>query len=173
MTRFTVPLLDANLVDVTVTGWRRSPGDRVEKGELLAEVTTDKAVFDLECPCDGVLLEIFAPPRSIVPVGYILALIGEPGEVDPSIPDINRELVRKAADESGATAPAPSSRNGGSPAGPPPAPAPAAVRATPKARRLAKEQGIDLAAVAAAMGASIVTEAILADYRSKRTSPPA
>lgn len=177
MTRFTVPLLDANLVDVTVTRWMRNPGDRVEKGELVAEVTTDKAAFELECPCDGTLLEVHAPVKSIVPVGYVLALVGEPGESDPEIPAFNRALREKAARESGAAAPAaPARKAAPTPDAPSPVPAqgqpsPAAgssVRATPKARRLAREQGIDLEAVAAATGATIVTEAILAEYLSRQ-----
>ena len=193
MTRFTVPLLDANLVDVTVTAWRHAPGDPVEKGELVAEVTTDKAVFDLECPCDGTLLEIFAPVKSIVPVGTVIALVGEPGESDPEIPAFNRALREKAARESGAepaaksgAVPAPAGSAHAAPggadaasgdAGTRPAAGSAApgtasaatVRATPKARRLAAAQGIDLAAVAAATRATVVTEAILSQYLSTRT----
>lgn len=179
MTRFTVPLLDANLVDATVTRWMRNPGDAVEKGELIAEVTTDKAAFELECPANGTLLEVFAPPRSIVPVGFVLALIGAPGESDSDIPAFNRALLDKAARENGAVSSRPAARSAdtqaaapqgaaaqGGPATAAPAQA-AGVRATPKAKRLAREQGIDLAAVAAATGATVVTEAILAEYLKK------
>ncbi len=176
MTHFTVPLLDANLVDVTVTRWMRNPGDKVEKGELIAEVTTDKAAFELECPTDGTLLEVFAPLKSIVPVGFVLALIGEPGETDPAIPELNRALLEKAARENGAVSARPaaqpatstaSSSQGVAAAPATPSAQSAGIRATPKAKRLAREQGIDLAAVAAASGATIVTEAILAEYLKK------
>ena len=176
MTRFTVPLLDANLVDVTVTRWMRNPGDRVEKGELVAEVTTDKAAFELECPADGTLLEVYAPLKSIVPVGYVLALVGEPGESDPEIAAHNKALLEKAARENGvasakpAGTPAQKSTVAAAPAQaaetPAAAPTASTIRATPKARRIARENGVDLAEVAAATGATIVTEAVLSEYLS-------
>ena len=165
MTRFTVPLLDANLVDVTVTRWMRNPGDRVEKGELVAEVTTDKAAFELECPADGTLLEVYAPLKSIVPVGYVLALVGEPGESDPEIAAHNKALLEKAARENGVA----SAKPAGTPAQKSTvaaAPTASTIRATPKARRIARENGVDLAEVAAATGATIVTEAVLSEYLS-------
>ena len=63
ITRIIVPQLDANTVDVTVTAWRKAPGDRVQAGELIADLTTDKATFELEAAGSGVLLAqmSFAP----------------------------------------------------------------------------------------------------------------
>ncbi len=61
MTRIIIPQLDANLVDVTITAWKKAPGEQLEKGETIAELTTDKAVYELEAPESGELLQIVAP----------------------------------------------------------------------------------------------------------------
>ena len=162
MTRVTVPAIDANIVDVTVTAWHKRPGDAVAAGEVVAELTTDKAAFDLETPAGGTLLKILAAEKSVVPVGYILALVGNAGEDDPSATAANAALL---ASYRASAAPASPEGSGAVPA------APTAVsaggerlRATPKARRLAQAHGLDLAAIQARTGAEIVTEAVLAPF---------
>ncbi|MEI7899080.1 MAG: biotin/lipoyl-containing protein [bacterium] len=151
MTRLIIPQLDVNLVDVTLTHWRKSIGDSVTAGEPLAELTTDKAVYELEAPASGILLAICAAQKSVVPTGFIVGLIGTPDESDPDAERVNADLMAAYC---------------GGPAG---APAPARdrdayVRATPRARRLAQENGIDLAQVQAETGAAVVDEAALAPY---------
>ena len=94
-TRLTVPHLDANLVDVTVTAWRKAPGDCVRAGEIVAELTTDKATFEFESVAGGTLLAILAAEKSVVPIGYILALVGEPGESDPAAAAHNAALLAR------------------------------------------------------------------------------
>jgi pyruvate dehydrogenase E2 component (dihydrolipoamide acetyltransferase) len=148
----------------TITAWFRKEGDRVAKGEPLAEITTSKAVFELEAPRSGTLLRIVAPVKSEVPVGYVVAFLGEPGEPVPDISGHNARLLersRQAAAGRKAAAPraaAPASA----------APAPGAVRATPAARRLARERGLDIAAVQKKLQCDIVTEALLASYLAGR-----
>ncbi len=161
MTRLTVPQLDANLVDVTVTGWHKQPGEPVTTGEPLVEITTDKAAFELEAPADGALLAILAETKSVVPAGYILALIGAPGETDATAAAENARLLAAYRDH-------PQGAAGGAPA---PTAAPAApaapagrIRATPRARRLAQQHGLDLARIQAESGAEVVTETVLAPY---------
>lgn len=161
--------MDANIVDVTVTGWRKVPGDPVTTGEIVAEVTTDKAAFEIESPAAGTLLEIYADVKSVVPVSYILGLIGVTGEQDPHAAAENAERLR-AYRAQVATAPAPASAEGAVPtavSAPAVASATAAssatpaVRATPKARRLAQARGLDLAAVQRRTGVELVTESVL------------
>jgi len=179
VTRITVPFLDANTVDVTVTAWRKAPGDRIETGEVVAELTTDKATFELESVGGGTLLEILAAPKSVVPSGYILALLGEPGEVDEGAAVCNQTLMEKYRAAAGQnpefgirnseSANQPGTRNpepGTLPSTihPPPA---ARVRATPRARRFALEHGIDLARVQAETNAEIIDEAVLQEYWKK------
>jgi pyruvate/2-oxoglutarate dehydrogenase complex dihydrolipoamide acyltransferase (E2) component len=177
ITRLTVPHLDANILDVTLTAWRKAPGESIRQGEIVAELTTDKATFELEATGSGTLLEILAAPKSVIPSGYILALVGNPGETDPAATRRNRELLEKYRADSGqprTTLPPPAA-----PATPaiPPAIPPATfatlatpagrVRATPKARRLAQEQGLDLARIQAETGAEVVDESVLLPYLKK------
>jgi len=151
MTRIVIPQLDANLVDVTLTRWRKAAGDTVAAGETLAELTTDKAVYELEAPAGGTLLAVYAADKSVVPTGFIVGLIGEPGEEEaPAIAEENSALM--AAYRGPAAAPAPARDRG------------ARVRATPRARRLAQERGIDLARVQAETGAEVIDETVLAPF---------
>jgi len=155
MTRIIIPQFDVNLVDVTVTHWRKQPGERVETGECLAELTTDKAVYELESPAAGTLLAVYATEKSVVPTGFIVGLIGEPGEEDPAIAADNEALM--TAYRGPAAAPVPSRDR------------PARVRATPRVRRIAKEKGLDLAEIQAATGAEIIDETVLETYLASRS----
>lgn len=173
MTRITVPFIDANIVDVTVTGWRKAPGDCVAPGEIVAEVTTDKAAFEIESPAAGTLLAIYADVKSVVPVHYVLGLIGSPGEQDPGAETENAERLR-AYRAQVATAPALAPAAGTVPtAAPTPAAASSAasaVRATPKARRLAQAHGLDLAAIQRQAGVELVTESVLEPFLPSKQS---
>ena len=151
MTRIVIPQLDANLVDVTLTRWRKTVGDTVAAGETLAELSTDKAVYELEAPAGGTLLAVYAADKSVVPTGFNVGLIGEPGEEeDLATAEENSALM--AAYRGPAAAPAPARDRG------------ARVRATPRARRLAQERGIDLARVQAETGAEVIDETVLAPF---------
>ena len=152
MTRIIIPQLDANLVDVTVTRWRKQPGDAVKAGEGIAELTTDKAVYELEAPADGTLLAIYAAEKSVVPTGFTVGLIGAPGESDPEAEAANAARMAEYRGAS-AAAPAASARDRGT-----------RVRATPRARRLAQEKGLDLAKIQAETGAELIDEKVLAPY---------
>ena len=150
MTRITIPQLDVNLIDVSIACWRKQPGEAVSAGETVAELATDKAVYELEAPASGTLLEIFAAEKSVVPTGYIIGLLGAAGDHDPAIADDNAAIM--AAYRPPETAAAPVRER------------PQRVRATPRARRLAQERGLDLAKVQAETGAEIIDETILAPY---------
>lgn len=155
MTRIIIPQLDANLVDVTITHWRKQVGDPVAAGESVAELTTDKAAYELEAPAAGTLLFIYAAEKSVVPTGFAVGLIGAPGESDPEAEAAN--AARLAAFR-------------GTPATPSAVPSAGAkeraarVRATPRARRLAQEKGLDLAKIQAETGAELIDEKVLAPF---------
>jgi pyruvate dehydrogenase E2 component (dihydrolipoamide acetyltransferase) len=181
MTRIAVPFLDANILDVTVVKWHKAVGDPVGVGEVVAEVSSDKAAYEIESPVAGTLLAVLAPEKSIVPVKTILALVGAEGETDdgaaaenarilseyrnamgggaadlPRAPDLPRDvpIAREPARGGAAASVPPSAASAGAP-----------LRATPKARRLAEARGIDLAEVARANGGvSMVTEKMVADF---------
>jgi len=165
ITRLTVPFLDTNILDVTVTAWHKAPGDRVQAGEILADLTTDKATFELESTAGGTLLEILAAAKSIVPSGYILALVGEPGEMDATAAACNAQVM-----EDYRSAGTRKSEGRGQRANPgiqPGTSSPIRPRATPRARRLAQEHNLDLARIQSETGADVIDEAVLQAYLKK------
>jgi len=149
MTPVTIPQLDANIVDVTITRWKKKPGDTVAAGESIAELTTDKAVYELEAPADGTLLAVYAAEKSVVPTGFTIAAVGQPGEVV----DLAAANEARMADYRGASEPPAANRDRGT-----------RIRATPRARRLALEKGLDLARIQAETGAEVIDETVLAPY---------
>ena len=169
MTRITVPFLDANIVDVTVVKWRKAIGDAMTAGEVAVEISTDKAAFEIEAPATGTLLAVFAPEKSIVPIKFVLGLIGAAGEEDPAATADNAALMAAyraslAAPAVSAAGPKPATAGASAAPATPATGASPALRATPKARRYAQSKGIDLAEVARATGASMITEAIIMQY---------
>jgi pyruvate dehydrogenase E2 component (dihydrolipoamide acetyltransferase) len=131
-----------------VLRWLKREGDAVAKGELLLEIETDKATVELEAPDSGILSGVSAAEGDTVPVGQVIARIMAPGETAAA-----QAAAPVAAPQMRASAPQP-------PAPPPvvqvSAPAPAIgssplsgrIPASPKARRLARERGVDLATLA-------------------------
>lgn len=79
MTEFLMPILGADMLSATLVEWKKKPGDPVEKGEILAEVETDKGVIEVENFTDGVLEKILVETGTEVPVGTPLAIIREEG----------------------------------------------------------------------------------------------
>ena len=147
MTKIIIPQLDANLVDVTITRWRKQVGDVVAAGDIIADLTTDKAAYELEAPADGTLLAIVAAEKSIVLAGSTIGALGNPGE------EVDLSEAR--------TVPETQEGRGDATVSAPRAPR---VRATPRARRLAQEKGLDLAKIQAETGAEIIDETVLAPY---------
>ena len=143
--KVTLPKFDANITEATLGAWYKREGDAVVTGDVLVDVITDKANFELTAESDGILRRIIAPEKSQVPLGYVVALIAEDDEGLPDVSEENGALMSAyRASVTGRTLPAPTdaSQQVGTPAE-----RPARVRATPRARRLARERGVDLAAV--------------------------
>ncbi len=151
-----------NLDEATVSRWLVEVGDAVESGDGLCEIITDKATFEYEVERPGVVRAIYAPPRSTVPVGYVIAFIGAPDEEPPSdIEERNRLLMeahRRAAEEElelEIDLPARASRRERRVA----APRPREVRGTPAARHLARDRDVTLEQVATALRKTgVITE---------------
>jgi pyruvate dehydrogenase E2 component (dihydrolipoamide acetyltransferase) len=134
-----MPALEMAQETGKLIAWRKQEGDRVTKGEPLLEIETDKAVMEVEAPADGILAGVTGSVGADIPVGQTIAWIVAPGEKAP------------AEKESASTAPAARGKME-SPAASVAASAPAAagaqgVKISPKARRLAKELGVDIASV--------------------------
>ena len=144
-----MPALELAQESGKVLHWLKSPGDTVTKGEPLVEIETDKVTTEIEAPASGVLGDLTARDGDVVPVGQAIALIFAPDEA--------RSVGR-------APAVAPPPRTGGAAAVPAPA---ATIKASPLAREIAREHGVDLAQVRAA-GGKIEKADVLAHIASRK-----
>lgn len=143
--------------EAAIGPWRVAVGDTVAVGQPLVELITDKSVIELETPAAGVLLARFAPEKSVVPLGYVIAAIGNPGEPVPEGIDAENQRLRQELAEAVQAAVPALPQPEAAPVPPPPAkPSGIAPQAAPAARQLARERGIDLAEVAAWCGKSLI-----------------
>jgi pyruvate dehydrogenase E2 component (dihydrolipoamide acetyltransferase) len=141
-----MPSLGADMEAGTVLTWHVAPGDRVARGQVVMLVDTDKAEIETEIWEDGVVEEILVPVGRKVPVGTPLLRLRATGAAAEAPPPAAAPPPRAPAPPAAAPPP----RAPAPPAAPPPAPAPAPgaraqVAASPHARRLARERGVDLA----------------------------
>ena len=79
-TEITMPKLSDTMTEGRLVSWKKSVGEHVERGEIIAEVETDKATMELEAFASGTLLEIRIKPGEMVPVGTVIGVIGGEGE---------------------------------------------------------------------------------------------
>ena len=154
-----MPKMSDTMTEGVVVKWHKKVGDAVKSGELVAEIETDKATMEFESYSTGTLLFIGVEEGKAAPVDGILAIMGKAGE------DYKELLASEQAKDAAAAAPAPAAPQPVAPAPTPvaaaPAPAPVAVaparpvatsstssddrmKASPLAKRLAEEKGIDL-----------------------------
>jgi len=139
-TKVHMEALSPTMEEGRLVKWTKKEGDAVKAGDTLAEVETDKAVMELVARADGQLIKVLVQEGSTVPVGNVVAYIGKAGE---------------SVEAAGAAAPAaksaPSAVRSAPETTPPPAPPPVVapadasrVKASPLAKRIAQESGVDL-----------------------------
>jgi pyruvate dehydrogenase E2 component (dihydrolipoamide acetyltransferase) len=128
-TNVIMPALELAQETGKVVRWLKAPGDRVSKGEPLLEIETDKVTVEIEAPASGVLRDVTAREGDVVPVGQTIALIAAPDEAGTAAPGVTE------------------GRRVGAPAS-----ASATVKASPLARKLAEQHGIDVAEIRTASG---------------------
>jgi len=87
----TMPKLSDTMEEGTLVSWKKSVGEKVKRGDIIAEIETDKANMDLEAFVSGVLLETRVKPGEVVPVGTVIALVGEAGEQPAAKPPVEPE----------------------------------------------------------------------------------
>ena len=147
----TMPSMGADMTEGTIAKWLKAEGESVNRGDKLAEIETDKTVVEMEAYAEGLLRKIVVPEGTLVQVGTVIAFIGDAGDEIPEVAEAAPAAEApksEAAPVSATPAPAPVQQ-----AAPTPAPAPVAaapggrVKASPIARKLAEEKGIDIAAV--------------------------
>jgi pyruvate dehydrogenase E2 component (dihydrolipoamide acetyltransferase) len=140
-TEIKLPRLGQGMESGTIVRWLKSEGEPVEKGEPLYELDTDKVTQEVEADASGVLLRI-AVQEGEVEVGHTIAVIGEQGEEVPEREEEAPKAEAPAEPEPPAEPqpPAPVSRDGQTREG-------GRIKASPLARRIARERGIDLASL--------------------------
>jgi len=131
-----MPALEMAQETGKLLAWRKKEGERVSKGEPLLEIETDKAVVEVEAPGDGMLAGITAEVGAVIPVGETIAWLVAPGEKPPSQAATSASPARAVS--GGMQQPS------GASAIPVAAKMAAAQQGSPKARRLAKELGVDI-----------------------------
>ena len=189
-TELTMPQMGYDMQEGTVLRWLKGEGDAVANGEPIAEIETDKAVVEFESYADGVLHRIIVPAGTTVPVGQPIAVVGGQEEAievsaspsDDAVADeVDSAPVEEEPDDAPSAAipmppasttvpeeepsaePAPETEQ-------PPAPA-APLRASPIARRIADERGIDISKVTGTgPGGRIVKDDVLA-YEEPEPEP--
>ncbi len=137
-----MPALEMAQETGKLVSWRKKEGEAVAKGEPLLDVETDKAVVEIESPADGILAGVKAHAGDVIPVGQTIAWIVNPGEKPPA--EEASSATGRRMDTKAAPAGAAATANIAS--APPAAPA-SSARISPKARRLAREHGVDLSRV--------------------------
>jgi pyruvate dehydrogenase E2 component (dihydrolipoamide acetyltransferase) len=178
MSEITMPRLSDTMQEGTVARWLKKPGDEIKKGDILAEIETDKATMDLEAYEAGTLQQIMVQEGETVPIGQVVALIGTGAAVpQPAQP----APAKTGADGAGAApAPAPVER-------PPAAETSAqskepatiesgergAIKASPLARRMAEEHDIDLSRVQGTGPGGRIVRDDIEDALEQRGAPPA
>ncbi len=179
-----MPRLSDTMEEGKVLQWYKQVGDSVEKGELLAEIETDKAVMDLESVEEGTLLQFLVAEGGAAALGAPIALVGDPSE-------LGAPTAIPAAGAPATDSPPPSATDDGQDPSRPSVAAPEAesrppaspaerIKASPLARRIAAEQGVDLSLLAGTgPGGRIVKQdvedaaAALAGSSAPATSAPA
>jgi len=142
-----LPRLGQGMESGTVTKWLKNEGDTVAKGEPLYEIDTDKVTQEVESDFAGVLLKI-ALSEGEAPVGQTIAFIGEPGEDVPAAePADAGSASASAAPQVPSEAPSTSESAPAESRGVAPSTTNGRIKASPLARRLARERGIDLASL--------------------------
>lgn len=157
MADFVMPRLGADMEAGTLVEWRKQTGETVQRGDVIAEVETDKGVIDVEVFSEGVVDTLLVQPGQKVPVGTVLATIREEGS--PTWPSPTQTLERGITPAPTATGAQTAHKPDGQ-----------RSKASPAARRLARERGIDVSGLdGTGPGGSVTREDVL--RRSQSTTP--
>ena len=97
MAEFTMPSLGSDMEAGTLVAWLKKPGETIAKGDIIAEVETDKGIIEVESFLAGVLEKTLVEPMTKVPVGTVLAIIREEGKGEAPVPETGRLKVSPAA----------------------------------------------------------------------------
>jgi pyruvate dehydrogenase E2 component (dihydrolipoamide acetyltransferase) len=169
----TMPKLGFDMAEGVLVRWIINEGEDVERGQVLAEIETDKATVEVESAFTGVVHKHLAAEEDVLPVGVPIAVIGEPGEEvdldelvgaddsgEAAVPDKEVTSPEVEAESPTLQKSAPAPEGGQFPAG---------VKASPVARRMAEQNGLDLTAI---QGSGPGGRIVKADIQSYLAAPP-
>jgi pyruvate dehydrogenase E2 component (dihydrolipoamide acetyltransferase) len=169
-----MPKLGETMTEATVEKWRKAEGDPIRKGDVILEITTDKATLEVESSIVGVLKKILAPEKVTLPINTVIALAGEPAD---ALPDNLDELLAAARGEKTAEAPAAGAASEGASAaaladveietGAPPGPA-GRIPASPRARTRAQEARVPLQILRGSGPGGRIVEKDVSAYLARR-----
>jgi pyruvate dehydrogenase E2 component (dihydrolipoamide acetyltransferase) len=144
MAEVNMPRLSDTMEEGTISRWLKKPGDEVKRGDIIAEVETDKANMEVEAFDAGILEQILVQEGETVPIGQVIALIGSGSGVQTQTRPAAAKTSQAPAPVAPSTAPAPA--RPAQPVSLPPAEQRNGtfIKASPLARRMAEEHGIDL-----------------------------
>ena len=167
-TTIVMPQMGYDMREGTVVRWWKQEGDVISRGEVIAEIETDKATVEMEAYSTGVLGKIVVEEGRAVPVGELIAIITEAGEAVPSMEELTGMAAPTAQPEAKSAPAAPAPREA-----PLAAPPSGELKATPIARRLAREKGIELTQVNGTGPGGRITEADVLGYEERIKAAPA
>lgn len=183
-----MPKFGQTVEEAEIVKWHKAEGDKVDEGEILFEIETDKATLEVESFHEGHLLKIFAREGDTVPVQSVVGYLGEPGEEAPDAPPAPPapKAPEKAAEqpatktEKASPAPAPARRvpppetqaapapRAAAPAPPPSPSGPERLRISPRARKVARESAIDPSNIQSSGPAGRIVEQDVREYLSRQ-----
>ena len=141
-----MPKLSDTMTEGTLLKWLKKEGDKVETGDAIAEVETDKATMEMEAFDDGVLHKHLVAPGEKVTIGGKIALLLQKGEKPPADGEPLPETARAAAAKADTTAPPPAAQTSAK-AAPAATDSGARVKASPLAKKIATSRGVELSGV--------------------------
>src|SRR6266446_1491681 len=158
-----MPALEMAQETGKLLAWRKKEGERVTKGEPLLEIETDKAVVEVEAPADGILAGMTADVGAVIPVGQTIAWLVGPGEKPPAKSAAPAARASSSQERTTAGVGLIAAQRGG-----------AAPQISPKARRLAKELGVDASKIrGTGPDGTITSEDVQGFADGKRAAAPA
>jgi len=172
MAEFVMPQLGADMSAGKLLQWRKKVGDLVQRGDIVADVETDKADIEVEVFCTGTIEKILIEPGEKVPVGTVMALIREEGK--PAVAEVPARPQDITAALPAPTAPVPTPRLRGTPVAPSGALEVARIHISPVAKKLAADLGIDPVSLSGTgPGGRITLEDVQRAAQSRAATPAA
>ena len=157
ISQITIPQPSANVTEATIIEWRCAEGDAVSEGDVLAELSTEKANIEIESPVGGIVRRVLATAKSILPIHYVIALVGDADALLPDVDETNAELLKKHGEaqilDLGGNRRQREGRK--------------AVRTTPAARRLARELGVSLRELKQSVEVDVITEDVVREFHGR------